>query len=273
MPERKMPHLDRLVGVPKEHERELEERLSRAHVETGAIFEDGFEQIKTQRDLEIVHEVENCVKDLFLQYGREAFDVSDDNIHIFREGGTREFTKGRSAGGAHATKYGSVLVDRKKSDLEFACILAHELFHLFSYSAVQVTGHNEFQKKKLTDYRSGVSIHDRMGQKKYFEALDEALTETFTELVYERYLKHSDLFRLENEAGVVPKFARAKEREKFQQMIEMLYERRKDRFSSREEIRDLFLKAKLNGQLLEISRLIEETFGPGSFRKIAETTV
>lgn len=62
------------------------------------------------------------------------------------------------------------------------------------------------------------------------------------------------------------------QREKLNQLINDLYEKNKTDFKSPEEVFTLFATAALNGRLLPIARLIENTYGKGSFRNLAEKT-
>ena len=62
------------------------------------------------------------------------------------------------------------------------------------------------------------------------------------------------------------------ERKQLNELIDNLYERNQGEFSSREDIFKLFVEAAMNGRLLPIARLIEKTFGKGSFRKLGEMT-
>ena len=59
-------------------------------------------------------------------------------------------------------------------------------------------------------------------------------------------------------------------RKNFNLMIDELYEKNKADFSSREAVFTLFAKATLDGRLLPVARLIEKTFGKGSFRMIGK---
>lgn len=62
------------------------------------------------------------------------------------------------------------------------------------------------------------------------------------------------------------------EREKLNQLVNDLYERNRSEFQSSEDVFTLFAKAALNGRLLPIARLIEKTYGKGSFRGLGEKT-
>jgi len=62
------------------------------------------------------------------------------------------------------------------------------------------------------------------------------------------------------------------EKQRLNGLIDDLYEKNQDKFSSREDVFKLFVEAAMNGRLLPIARLIEKTFGKGSFRELGEMT-
>lgn len=62
------------------------------------------------------------------------------------------------------------------------------------------------------------------------------------------------------------------ERQQFKQLIDDLYEKNRDEFQSPEDVFTMFAKAALNGRLLPVARLIEKTYGKGSFRELGEKT-
>jgi len=51
-------------------------------------------------------------------------------------------------------------------------------------------------------------------------------------------------------------------------VISEIYQRNKGEFGSEEEIFKTFAKAVLTGRLMELARLIDNTYGKGSFRKL-----
>jgi len=62
------------------------------------------------------------------------------------------------------------------------------------------------------------------------------------------------------------------ERQDFNNILRMIAHKNPDRFTSQEEVFDLFARAYFTGHVLEVARLIESTLGKGSFRKIGEET-
>jgi hypothetical protein len=61
-----------------------------------------------------------------------------------------------------------------------------------------------------------------------------------------------------------------KDRQQLNSLVDKLYEKNKEDFDSREDVFKLFAKATVAGKLLPVARLIEKTFGKGSFRMIGE---
>lgn len=55
--------------------------------------------------------------------------------------------------------------------------------------------------------------------------------------------------------------------------IHELYEKNREAFASEDGVFALFVRSAWSGSLLPVARLIEETNGKGSFRKLAEQTV
>ena len=62
------------------------------------------------------------------------------------------------------------------------------------------------------------------------------------------------------------------ERERLKKLISDLWEKNKNEFKSPEDVFTLFAKAALSGRILPIARLIEKTYGKGSFKKIGGKT-
>lgn len=60
------------------------------------------------------------------------------------------------------------------------------------------------------------------------------------------------------------------ERQQFNSLVDELFEKNKNDFESKEEVFRLFAEATMAGKLLPVARLIEKTFGKGSFRRVGE---
>lgn len=72
-----------------------------------------------------------------------------------------------------------------------------------------------------------------------------------------------------------------KEIKEHNELIDYIYEANKQelnkdgslKYKSRQDVLDLFIKAAYTGKVLELARLIEKTYGKGSFRLMGESTI
>lgn len=64
------------------------------------------------------------------------------------------------------------------------------------------------------------------------------------------------------------RFTREQERRILNDLIDKIFEKNKAQFSNREVVFNLFTNAFFNGQTMPLIRLIEKTFGRGTFNKI-----
>ncbi|MBI4837463.1 MAG: hypothetical protein HY813_03625 [Candidatus Portnoybacteria bacterium] len=66
------------------------------------------------------------------------------------------------------------------------------------------------------------------------------------------------------------RFVYSQERRILNTLIDRLFEINKEKFESRERVFDVFAKAMFSGNILPVGRLIDGSFGKGTFRKIGE---
>jgi|AntRauTorcE11897_2_1112592.scaffolds.fasta_scaffold34119_1 hypothetical protein len=260
--EKKIEEKGEVITDPVEVLRRTFEEYSTSSLET--------ELEKTEREIEIIKIATDAVKGMATEYGRENFvELTDDHIHLFPDGGVEELTSGRLAIGSHSTVLGEAFVDRR-DDLATAITTFHELWHtLASYNAIQVKTDGQ-----LDWYRSGFSILSRDGKTKMFHHLDEALVGHATKRFVNEVLRQRPDFTAEIEQiefgeGEVDS-TRQRELTDFLEYLDVVLERNESEFSDTEEILDLFMKAQVTGNILPVARLIEKTFGKGSFRKLSE---
>ena len=159
--------------------------------------------------------------------------------------------------------------------------------------------------RKFMARRIGFGIFDKTNRSRYFRYIDEAVIEELTkrfdsncfasipyltneikersefrQAVSEKNKEEADdiqslvLKQMENGMREITYYgySYSKERQKLRSLIKEIYEKNKDDFSSEEDVFDLFAKATMTGRLLPIARLIEKTYGKGSFRKLGEDT-
>lgn len=90
--------------------------------------------------------------------------------------------------------------------------------------------------------------------------------------------EHKKFFGLQKSWAIIYRQAYYGERQKLWQMIDEIYKKNPEKFedkdekTAKEEIFSLFAKGMFTGKILESARLIEKTFGKGSFKKLGEWT-
>ena len=243
--------------------------------ERGGKWIEEFEVEKTEREKEIIEFVKIAADRMLVELGRDTLpEIAESNIHILRENATDEYTEGESGVGAHAPRLGSVLVDRQESEVQFAITLFHELMHMKVYKALQLIQNDE--GNDLSSYRSGFSVTDREGKKSYFNSLEEAVVGYLTKKFYDEVLTQDPLFsnEISSSEGTNEEedTSRLEELAFLNKLVDDLWEGNKDRYETRDDVFKLFLDAHVHGRLLPIGRLIERTFGKGSFRQLGEAT-
>lgn len=186
------------------------------------------------------------------------------------------------------------------SKLQFATTLVHEALHFSSF--ISFTHNKQGEKPELR--RTGFNIIVRNQPTAFFHEIDEAIItelamrfdkKLFYDLEFtkkeararDEFIKNTDLPEVSDldieavalnkqkdgtEKLIITGYGYPSERKKLWGLISGLYEKNKQEFGSKEDIFKLFVKAVMGGQLLPVARLIEKTFGKGSFRKIGEET-
>lgn len=258
------PYIDRLVGKNIENEAEKWHKEVIDLVEhVGAEDIEGYELPKTPKDLEIIAFAEQAVDDMMSSYGRtKTIAVPINNIHILKPGGTDEFTKGKFSNGAASNSQKSMIVDRVESDREFAAIIFHEMVHLKSYSAMQVIDGERIEK-----YRAGISVYSRDYSELYLSRLEEIIV-LYLESEFVR-LHVNDLSVSDGqEKEALEGIDNMHRSSKMNTLVELLFENNTGKFNNKEEIVHLLVDAQVNGNLLAVSGLLKDTYGPDALKKI-----
>jgi len=295
--------IERMVGTSKEEEKAVKEVLAQRFKEQDVGDLKKIELEKTPEEIQIIDLVNKETDKLLAKYDLPRFDISSKNVHLFDKVAYRKIRgiKGSVPGLAHIDpEYQAVFVGKGSSKVGFAKEIYHEFIHFKSYQAVQRTS-----KNKTDSYRFGLMVYSRNGAKHYFENLNEAVTEELSKRFYFQRLKHNPLFKNEIEEiekvrkiwlskakteegkelamdiakletskkkGVkeIITFSYREQRQMLNNLLDKLYRQNKKDFKTKEEIFELFAKSMLSGNLLPIGRLIDHTFGKGTFRKIGE---
>lgn len=200
--------------------------------------------------------------------------------------------------------YGEDQTNRRK----LSHVIAHEMIHFNSFGSLQLKKGAEGNPTQTQTRRTGLVV--RSGGFFHFNDLNEAVTEElairfeqkyFKDLEYthpevepqlnaiqenlervQRALENSkepkdkevNTFRLkywqERKLEVISMAAYPNEREKLNDMIDDIFNANKDQFGDKEDVFKIFVTGMLKGRLLPLARIIDKTYGKGSFSKLAE---
>ncbi|MBA3732983.1 hypothetical protein H0W91_01255 [Patescibacteria group bacterium] len=271
------PFIDNLVGIPH-GDSEVKNATGKSVEEymrhTGSNKHEGVEIEKTPEDIEIIQFAIDSVNEVMKEYGREKdIELSMNHIHIVPVGGTEIVTQGNSKKAAQASTRSSLIIDRDPSNIQFCLRAFHEILHLKSYVALQILPPpEENSQSSLKAYRKGFMVVSRDGKERYFTDLEEGVIGMLTEKFFNEKIKSEILFseELKNKGEVPFEFSRQEEIQLLNDLVDQIFEKNIDDFKSRDEILELFIRAQVNGNLLRVGKLIEKTFGKGSFREISE---
>lgn len=292
----------RIVGASTEEEKAILEHYKEIFAEQRFIEET--ERKKTPEELELIKAINEKIPEFVKEYGGEPLKIKPENIHLIDEKKLTEEQKRQveKAGGASfipEDQLIGILPSSQEPRLNLANHLVHEILHFNSFISFTK------KEKEPTIQRVGLRILASDGTKFYLHDLDEALVAELTKRFSQRYLKTIPLLEDEIkeredfikglspedqepaqdiayittrklESGeyetIIEEYTYSEERKQLHNLINELYERNKERFNSSEEVFKVFTKALFEGKLLDVGRLIEKTFGKGSFRKKAEET-
>ena len=243
-----------------------------------------------------------------IDINNKAVHIIDEN-RLDNEWGTelerRHFTAGFSP-----DKQGigiRILPNEDSPKLLLALRAVHEMLHFSSFFSFTKTNGEEGAKYRLRRGGLGVVVKSEEGERKYekfFEGVDEAviteLTKRFDKKYFDKfpylqdelearrkYIADANILESFKDDVASYNFYEDKQgnkrvslishtydeiRSELWNTINEIYENNKDKFSSPEDIFKVFTNAVLTGRLLPLARLIEGTYGKGSFRKMGELT-
>lgn len=300
---KKTSSIDRVVGkdYPDDAKQNILEQIKENIFEVQPPEKN--ELAKTPDEIAIINLVNAATDSLRQKYGLEPFTIPEQNVHIFDQ---KAFDKAYTEHLEHFDpRSQGIKGARLGSNLLFASYLMHEINHFKSHGAFQIIS-GEPGGADMT-YRLGIQLNSRDGQTTFFNAINEAVTEELAkQFIQEEIRKNNPLFSQEiqlteqlrrehgneldqddkplftddmilarlNSQNIIEshKFARSQERQILYTLQDKLYEANKDHFPNKEAVFDEFAKAMFTGNIWPVGRMIERTFGKGTFRKIGETT-
>jgi len=300
------PAISRVVGGEPEQRLaayfEYKRRMNNQSSKTieGKPFEK-FEREKTEEELSLVKNIIEKMEDFVRSYGKEPVKVKPKHIHFLEE---ESFRKEYPDGAAfYFAPQQTVGVVDSGSHFINALRISHELLHFNSFQSVEID-----KNSKANFRRSGLGTKVTGEQEEFFTQINEAMIEELTirferqyfdsipqvkpeadfkrkyvEALLERYpetrentLDLSYFRRRKNEQGKnilqFNVYTYEESRHNLRGLINDVFVKNADRFKSTEEVFNLFADAVLNGRLLPLARLLEETYGKGYFRELGDMT-
>ena len=235
---------------------------------------------KEQLDRDIIRACNDLTNEVLERNGSQPFDIPERNIHIL----SSEFyhqvhpTIGKVPAATLMERQAIIIDDEtRKKLIEYASSILHEVFHLKGYFAEESsntgTDKNEYTQIK---YRVGLMISSlskkdaRLGRVhiKNFIGLNEAVVSIFESTHLQELLERINspdrntedfLLEINNDDSYLPQI------KVFRIIVESIAEAQE---MTEEEVINLFYKAHNDGHILHVAKLIEKTFGKGSFRFI-----
>jgi len=262
---------------------------------------------KSEIELVLINFANKETSLLMQEAGIEPYNISTENYHLLPPELYERFVgKTQTRGVTSYTKQGILLNAEHFRDnpVNFGATVLHETLHLKSHFSVKLQ-----EKNGAAYYRAGISSFHTLqqfgykGYHEHFRGLHEAIVTETGKRLLKKMLELPELEKeknwLESDEAKAAKRKLAEEKQiaeddiiwidkndinnwevipYLQQRAVLTYlcsEIQKEfskQYKNHDDVYELFLKAHFTGKLLEIARLIEKTFGKGSFRMVGNMT-
>lgn len=267
------------------------------------------EKEKTPEEVEIIEGINGYLPEFINEYGGQPLKVSPENIIFLDESKFTEKQKKHLimeeptcriypleqivvVFPPYPEKYPLV-------KLEMARMLTHELLHFNSFMSLRK------KEEELKTRQGGIEINLPKKEMNFLGGLNEAIIEEMAIKFIEKYFPHipplkegiqereefinslpttqqenarqeiAYVFTEQLPSGEYKTTIKGynsyrEERKALQDILKKIYSKNQARFSSPEEVFQIFVSATLLGNLPQIARLIEQNLGKGSFKKVAQ---
>jgi len=187
----KHANLERVVGKMTENERNEIARniITSEYLDSEKLLMDfGTERKHTPGEIQAIEEVNKYTNDIRKKYKLGNINWPDKNVFI-----TEKIDSGRMHGGLFDPLLQKIYFRDHDSLLTNLRYICHEMIHAKSYCAMQLTQ----KKRTVKTYRSGLNVFTRNTdsddeKSRYFESLDEAVTEELTKRYMDEQLRNNN---------------------------------------------------------------------------------
>jgi len=292
--------ISRIVGTSLEHQGEILKGFEELFGDQNKILH---EIEKSPEQTKIVSELLSKLPEFLQDYGIDALPLTPDHFHFLDPSRFSEKEQTEIKGGFHSSFRQITAIIMTGINVIDAGNVIHEAIHYNSFHSFDATADGKpiaNEKGKIIPRRFGFSVS--VGRKKqiYFDELNEVITEELAIRFMQKYQgsipelvdelerinrikqgvenpeKRRDIeFFSESKDGktiTAHYYPYRKERQRFNRLIDNIFSKNTDKFYSREAVFNIFVKAMMGGNLLEVARVIESTYGRGSFRRLGEET-
>ncbi len=220
-----------------------------------------YDREKTEEEITIIKEISQKVFNFVGNFGGVPVMVKPENIHLLNiskltEEMGKEVIK-KSHGYYMPELQGVVIFDELKKDRgSFIKTLIHELLHFNSFQSLK------FINNKAEINRIGFGVFSYKNNKIFFNNIEEAIISELTVRICSNFLAKDELNKIlmDYQYRLTPPWI----------TMDNIYQKNKDKFNNKEDVFTEFAKVSFVGGLKNIAKLIENTFGKGSFRKLGE---
>lgn len=256
------------------------------------------EREKTPEEVKVIALANDATNRLLERRGLTPFTVPAKNIHVVK--GNVQFTDQfvEEAGDAFYRMTTENICISTLPLMPFAHRVVHELRHMKGYNVLQVievAGSNG--RHFISEiYRAGLISRGRNRKREAFRALEEAIVEEDTaRLLKEVFADPLFLKDRQQTAHLLSRYftkgktntngiyyayedgseircyspAYIEERKSLKMLLEKIVGKNRRRFASTDEVFEIFARASMQGNMLPVARLMESTFGKGSFSRLS----
>lgn len=266
-----------------------------------------FEREKSSDDFEIIDYANVLTNKLGEKFNKSNLNIPYDNIYIIPSEAQWPKELGENTESYHVPLAQLIVIREpeikqlKNSKLIFLKNLIHEMIHFKSYGSIKKLENSP----EYNIYRSGLKSFKRENENAgYFGALDEGVVEELTIKILgeskdfpliknefeqtERYREALKAEKTEDGQNLIDgdelfiNFdqdeeslqiicnGKIRERKILNQLIEKVYEKNKSQYKNKEEIFEVFVEAEMTGNIIKLGRLLDNSFGKKTLRKIAD---
>jgi len=263
-----------------------------------------FERPKSEKELAVIQLADKETSQLMQEAGVEPYSVPFENFHIVSPDIYKKLFDADTVAASFCVKQGIIFNDERfRNNPVYLGISAfHELLHLKGHLSIEVEEEESASKIHGSLYRHGVTAYSSQQTINknqfhfHFSGLHEAIvseaekqflpklldlpelalekrwlnSETAKNLkkkiAIEKGIPEEDIIWVNEDGSDYEDFSYRAQRKVLKYVCEEIKKQYPEQFKDSSEVYKLFLKVHFTGQLLPIARLMEKTFGEGSFR-------